>query len=390
MRFNVRIANRETGDESAIELEADSPQDAAAQANATGCLVSGVYAIANSGGHGGAGRIALGGIPHNGRRKRVAQTVATVSIVAVVAGICFISTRRSPIHPLLGSRESEGHGRPITEPDVMGHVRPTGRAPIEMAEGDVPADFRSRTLYVTRPGNFLRADSREKLEQALHYESEGNRTALAQMRGSSDISTLIGGWSVRIFRAEGDYVLVGKPTLRFWTVRGALIEEESLPERKVAIRRQDFGNDWPLTVSEGVLTARQRPPMVDGGLRGTVELLVTAGGKTYALNAAAMSTDKYPFIDEIVGRDKDTYPLIKWGEEQIEGSQIKNLSPSPVSESNQRYEPGSMEEARQRAIREIEASGDYSNYAARVAAAVRASPEGQKLIREKNEREQQK
>ena len=66
---------------------------------------------------------------------------------------------------------------------------------------------------------------------------------------------------------------------------------ERLAANRVLIPREDFGEDWPFTVEEGVLKG--------DGSGGVGEITFTADGVTYAVNGTAKGTHKYTEIDAI-------------------------------------------------------------------------------------------
>ena len=67
---------------------------------------------------------------------------------------------------------------------------------------------------------------------------------------------------------------------------------------EVTITKQDFGEDWPFTVDEGVLAGN--------GSDGFCEVLFTTGGVTYAVNGTAKATGQYADINEIWADDPST------------------------------------------------------------------------------------
>lgn len=72
---------------------------------------------------------------------------------------------------------------------------------------------------------------------------------------------------------------------------------ETLPQREEMasnsrrISKQEMGEDYPFTVSEGELTCRNKT------------VLFTADGETYAVNSTARSSRRYKPIDEIWAED---------------------------------------------------------------------------------------
>lgn len=68
-----------------------------------------------------------------------------------------------------------------------------------------------------------------------------------------------------------------------------------LRPNELFIRREDFGNDWPFTVSEGVLRCQMmlHPAGFDTGVT------FTTRGKTYAVNGVAKGTERFHSLEEI-------------------------------------------------------------------------------------------
>jgi len=85
--------------------------------------------------------------------------------------------------------------------------------------------------------------------------------------------------------------------------------EESAPSdaglgpNEVRITKDDFGDDWPFTVDEGVLAGN--------GSGGIGEVIFTVDGVTYAVNGTARGTGKYTEIDEIWADDPELAGLKK-------------------------------------------------------------------------------
>lgn len=80
-------------------------------------------------------------------------------------------------------------------------------------------------------------------------------------------------------------------------------------KKEVKITREEVGNPWPFTVSEGTLACREGQ-----------EVVFTANNQTYALNSLAASSKKYAEIDAIwdanplaPGTRKDIAPIIDRG-----------------------------------------------------------------------------
>jgi hypothetical protein len=88
--------------------------------------------------------------------------------------------------------------------------------------------------------------------------------------------------------------------------------EPALSPSEEKITKQEFGDKWPFTVGEGVLSCR--------GANGTGQVLFTANSKTYAVNGLARGTKMYASADEIwadnpfgPGPKKDIGPVIERG-----------------------------------------------------------------------------
>ena len=64
-----------------------------------------------------------------------------------------------------------------------------------------------------------------------------------------------------------------------------------LPQNQIKISRQEFGEDWPFTLDEGILACK------GGG--GAGEVVFTANGASYAVNGVAKGTKKYRPIEEV-------------------------------------------------------------------------------------------
>lgn len=69
----------------------------------------------------------------------------------------------------------------------------------------------------------------------------------------------------------------------------------ALRSNQVRITKDEYGDDWPFTVSEGVLEG--------AGSGGLGEVLFTADGVTYAVNGTAKQTGKYVDIEKIWADD---------------------------------------------------------------------------------------
>lgn len=87
-----------------------------------------------------------------------------------------------------------------------------------------------------------------------------------------------------------------------------------LASNELRISRDDFGDDWPFTVDEGILACV-----------GVSEVVFKAGGKTYAVNGMAVGTGKYAEVEEIwadnpsiPGTKKNIGPIIDRGLELCE------------------------------------------------------------------------
>lgn len=85
-----------------------------------------------------------------------------------------------------------------------------------------------------------------------------------------------------------------------------------LPPNQLHITKADFGDAWPFTVDEGVLTGT--------GSGGVGEVTFTTNGVTYGVNGLANGTGKYAEIEaiwaanpSIPGTKKDIGPIIKRG-----------------------------------------------------------------------------
>jgi hypothetical protein len=96
------------------------------------------------------------------------------------------------------------------------------------------------------------------------------------------------------------------------TSGGSSSSQPQIAPNEIRIARQDFGNAWPFTVEEGVLSCK--------GKGGVGEVVLTANGTTYALNGVAKGTKKYRPIDDIwaenpslAGTKKDIGPIIERG-----------------------------------------------------------------------------
>lgn len=80
----------------------------------------------------------------------------------------------------------------------------------------------------------------------------------------------------------------------------------------VRITRQEYGDQWPFTVDEGVLSCKKI------GYVGNVELhevLFTTNGVTYAVNGTARSNKAYADVREI------------WADDQYSIGPKKNIGP---------------------------------------------------------------
>ena len=80
-------------------------------------------------------------------------------------------------------------------------------------------------------------------------------------------------------------------------------------QKEQRVTRDELGNSWPFTLSEGTLTCP-----------GGQEVVFTANGQTYPINAVAASSKKYAEIDAIWAADplapgtrKDIGPLMARG-----------------------------------------------------------------------------
>ena len=86
----------------------------------------------------------------------------------------------------------------------------------------------------------------------------------------------------------------------------------TLSANETRITKQEFGDAWPFTVDEGILTCKG-----SGGLGAVV---FTANGKTYGVNGIARGMKKYDEIDQIwaphqsiPGAKKDIGQIIQRG-----------------------------------------------------------------------------
>jgi Protein of unknown function (DUF2511) len=93
---------------------------------------------------------------------------------------------------------------------------------------------------------------------------------------------------------------------------GSGAAQPQLSPNEIKISKQDFGNDWPFTVSEGVLACK--------GSGGAGEVVFTANGASYAVNGVAKGTKKYRPIEEVgaenpslPGTKKNIGPIIERG-----------------------------------------------------------------------------
>lgn len=93
------------------------------------------------------------------------------------------------------------------------------------------------------------------------------------------------------------YVVPVTLVLTAWT-----IWDQNKPEPSYVVTAAEYGEQWGFTANELRVTCRHH--QYDGGsIRPHV--LVEAGGKTYALNGAAMGSGLYPSAREIMKKDKD-------------------------------------------------------------------------------------
>lgn len=91
-----------------------------------------------------------------------------------------------------------------------------------------------------------------------------------------------------------DVIDVGVDSAETDTVEdGADAEGDDVGTGPIRVSREDFGDDWPLTVDEGVLACVP-----------AFAVVFTAGGETYAVNGQA-ATQGYADIDPIWADDPD-------------------------------------------------------------------------------------
>lgn len=86
----------------------------------------------------------------------------------------------------------------------------------------------------------------------------------------------------------------------------------------IKITRSDYGDKWPFTVEEGVLSCRDTGRTV--GTTRMVEITFTANGVTYGINGTAKGNDRYSDVDAIwatnpscPGTRKDIGPILDRG-----------------------------------------------------------------------------
>jgi hypothetical protein len=87
--------------------------------------------------------------------------------------------------------------------------------------------------------------------------------------------------------------------------------DTSLAPNEVRITRQDFGEDWPFTVDEGILAFRATGELSTGEQVGAVTF--TVNGKTYGVNGIAMGHKQYADITAIWA----PHPTIKGARKNI-------------------------------------------------------------------------
>jgi hypothetical protein len=89
-------------------------------------------------------------------------------------------------------------------------------------------------------------------------------------------------------------------------------QEIYISPSEVKISKQQFGNDWPFTVDEGLLACKIR-----GQVGNTIvgEVIFTVGEITYGINGIAKGTNKYAAIENI------------WSDNQSLPGTKKNISP---------------------------------------------------------------
>jgi hypothetical protein len=71
-------------------------------------------------------------------------------------------------------------------------------------------------------------------------------------------------------------------------------EEEEFAGNETSISSDEFGNEWPLTVDEGIVRCE-----------GAGEVYFTADGTTYSVNGLAMGNSDLPDIDVIWADDPE-------------------------------------------------------------------------------------
>ena len=96
------------------------------------------------------------------------------------------------------------------------------------------------------------------------------------------------------------------------TSGGSSTAQPKLSPNETKISKQEFGNDWPFTVDEGILACK--------GSGGVGEVVFTANGASYAVNGVAKGTKKYRPIEEVwaenptvPGTKKNIGPIIERG-----------------------------------------------------------------------------